>query len=127
MINSREYPDGYGDYPYLDYLRFDLEYVNNDDIPKLFLCTGDGGADTVSIYFYNAESRSVEKWGEFSSRGRLYYCEKQRNTISEYGNYGYFPMFMNKLGMGCGTSWLLKLITYGRTAAIIVLPIHMIE
>lgn len=100
VINSLKYPEGYGDYPYLDYLRFNLGYVNNDDIPELFLCTGNGGADTVSIYSYNEESQTVENWGEFSSRGRLYFCEKQGITISEYGNHGYFPHIYEQVGYG---------------------------
>lgn len=100
VINSLEYPEGYGDYPYLDYLRFDLGYVDNDDIPELFLCTGNGGADTVSIYSYNEESQTVENWGEFSSRGHLYFCEKQGITISEYGNHGYFPHIYEQVGYG---------------------------
>lgn len=100
VINSLECPEGYGDYPYLDYLRFDLGYVDNDDIPELFLCTGNGGADTVSIYSYNEESQTVEKWGEFSSRGHLYFCEKQGITISEYGNHGYFPHIYEQVGYG---------------------------
>lgn len=89
-INELDYPDGYIDYPYLDYLRFAFGYVDDDNIPELFLCHGNGHADHVAVCCYDAENATVKQIGEYSSFGQLWYYERQAVIGGQYGGTGFW-------------------------------------
>lgn len=98
FINNLDCADGYPDYPYSDYLRFALGYINDDDIPELMVCYGTAHVDQVQVYSYNPQSGTVEDWGSFSSFGTFDYYERQGVVVGQYGGTGFWYHVYVQLG-----------------------------
>jgi len=99
LINGLDYPEGYTDYPYLDYSRFAFGYINNDDVPELLLGFGDGHTDGIWVYSYDPRTDTVNEWGEFSSFGDLSYFERQGIIVSQYGAMGFWHHIFEQVGV----------------------------
>lgn len=72
----------------VNYINFTFGYINNDDIPELFLGQGSSHADGIFVYSYDYEQDKVYCLGELSSFGTLDYYEKQNMIVSQYGGMG---------------------------------------
>lgn len=87
-INDLDYPEGYADYPHLDYLRFSFGYVDDDDTPELFLACGDSHTDQITVCRYNKDTHTVDQIGSYSSFGSCDYYERQDVIVGQYGGTG---------------------------------------
>ena len=65
-------------------------YVNDDDIPELFLIRGTAHTDTVTIYSYDIQKQVAYYVGDFGGWGYCDYIPTQNSIISCYGNQGFF-------------------------------------
>lgn len=79
-----------GDLPYPESARFAFGYLNNDNIPELFIAVGTGHAEQIAISSYNQTTNLVEDWGSYSSFGTFDYYEKQGVVVGQYGGMGYW-------------------------------------
>lgn len=99
LINGLDYPEGYTDYPYLNYSRFVFGYINDDDVPELLLGYGDAHADGVWVYSYDPQTDTIHEWGDFSSFGNLSYYERQGIVASQYGGMGFWYQVYEQAGL----------------------------
>ncbi len=80
--------------------RIGFGYIDEDDIPELFVATGAFHPVGVNIYTYLPESGEVVWLGEFSSFGRIDYLEKGNRFMSGYGGMGSYILFFSKIENG---------------------------
>ena len=84
--------------------RFMVGYVDEDDIPELFLCYETGHANGVHVFTYHPNTKEVIRVGEFSSFGALVYTHKENRILSQYGNHGYYVEYVSEIDeKGCPT------------------------
>lgn len=78
-------------------VRFELAYIDEDDVPELLLCEGTGHIDGIVIYKYNPDTERMEMVDSFSSFGRFGYAPRLNIVKSSYGNHGYFAFVFTKI------------------------------
>ncbi len=71
-------------------VRICLGFIDEDDLPELFLCQGDATAAGVSIYTIDSCTKEVVFLGEFSQFGNCTFTERKNRIWSQYGNQGYY-------------------------------------
>ena len=74
----------------VNYINFAFGFIDDDDIPELFLCQDTGHVSGIFIYSYNYKQDKVYCLGELSSFGNLQYYEKQNMIVSQYGGMGFW-------------------------------------
>ncbi len=80
-----------------DQVRFQLAFVDQDGIPELLLCEGNGHADGIFIYKYDPENGKMRKVDVFSSFGRFSYVPSENIVKSFYGNHGYYTSIFTRI------------------------------
>lgn len=70
-------------------INYGYGYVDNDNVPELFIIRGSSHIDTVTIYTYDIENKKVIYLGDFGS-GVIDYVPYQNKIIASYGNQGYY-------------------------------------
>ncbi len=68
--------------------RFQLVFIDDDDVPELALCTGDQHVNNVRIY--GVKDDSLVCIGTYGDSGRMMYSEKRDLIISSFGGMGSF-------------------------------------
>lgn len=91
---KREMNYGFGD------ARFAPGYIDEDDIPELFLSYGDGHVNGVHIFTYLSSSEEVTRIGEFSSFGEIVYAQGKNRILSQYGNHGFYMDYVSSIEAG---------------------------
>ncbi len=85
---SSEYYGGIG------HLRLSFGYVDEDEIPELFVAADTIHTFGINVFTYDSNENKVIRIGEFSSFGHMGYVEKRNRIISTYGSSGlYMNMF----------------------------------
>lgn len=79
-------------------IHYGFGYVNEDDIPELFLIRGSSHIDTVTIYTYDEITGEGIYVGDFGGWGYCDYVPYENKIISCYGNQGYFYITVSKIG-----------------------------
>lgn len=74
-------------------IRADYGYIDEDDIPELFICCGTYTVCGMHIYKYDVAKDDVIYLGEFSQYGFCKYTEKQNRIWAQYGGGGYFENY----------------------------------
>lgn len=74
----------------VNYINFAFGFIDDDDIPELFLCQDTGHASGIFVYSYNYKQDKVHCLGELSSFGNLQYYERQNMIVSQYGGVGFW-------------------------------------
>lgn len=87
FLESGDYAE---DFWLADEVRYELAYIDEDDVPELLLAEGNGHVNRVAVYRYNEKNDKVEFLASFSSFGSLKYVPKGNIIISQYGNHGYY-------------------------------------
>ena len=77
--------------------RFELAYIDEDDIPELLLGISNHTPDGIFIFKYIAEKKEVVRIGEFSQFGRIEYVEHGNRIASQYGNQGLYMVIVSRL------------------------------
>lgn len=80
--------------PYTQF-SYSLIYLDNDDIPELFICTGaEAGGEIVATYFDGqVQTEQISRMGaRYIERSGLLYCDN--------GHMGYYPVYIKKLENG---------------------------
>lgn len=90
-------------------LFYQYGFVNNDDIPELFVVRGSVATDTVSIYTYDKNAKQSIYVGDFGSSGYCYYTSRNNQIISVYGNMGIFYVVNSGIDEN-GSSYLEDII-----------------
>ena len=70
-----------------------LGFVDEDNVPELFISTGTNTTLGVHIYKYDDINDGVIHIGEFSQYGFCAYSPKKNRIWAQYGNNGYFEMY----------------------------------
>ena len=78
-------------------LHIEIGFVNEDDIPELFIGWGTYHIAGIHILTYNAATGSAIYLGEFSSFGFCNYNERKNRIRSQYGNHGYYEQFISQI------------------------------
>ncbi len=78
-------------------VKFELAYIDEDEIPELLLCQGNSHIDGIVIYGYDSQKDEMVKVDSFSSFGRLYYAPYENMVESSYGNHGYYTHIFTKI------------------------------
>lgn len=73
-----------------NYIRFAFGFVDEDNIPELFICQDDSHSSSIQIYSYNQSQDKVLPLGNISSFGHLSYYEKQNLVAAQFGGMGYW-------------------------------------
>jgi len=73
-----------------NYIKFAFGFVDEDNIPELFLCQDSSHSSGVQIYSYANKQKAISYLGEISSFGNLSYYEKQNLMVAQYGGMGYW-------------------------------------
>ena len=81
-------------------VRMGLGWVDEDDLPELFLCAGDFTASGVMIFTIDADTKEVISLGEFSQFGNCIFTERKNRIWSQYGNQGYFQECISMIENG---------------------------
>lgn len=76
---------------------FSFGYVDDDDIPELFMGLGDYHVTGIYVFTYIPNQKEVVRVGQFSEFGRLEYIEKGNRIISQYGGMGSFIFFYTQI------------------------------
>lgn len=97
FLENQLYKD---DFYFPDAVRYELVYIDEDNMPELLLAQGNSHVDRVAVYSYNAEAKQVEFLSSFSSFGKLYYVPKENTIISQYGNQGYYYIVYSEINEG---------------------------
>ena len=79
----------------MDHARFALGYIDEDDIPELFVCYGNAHVDRV--YVYQIKDDALLYIGNFGETGRFSYYEKQNMILSSAGGMGVFHFIYYRL------------------------------
>ncbi len=82
------------------YPRISSGYVDEDDVPELFLAIGDYHTSGVYVFTYLPDTEDVVRVGEFSSYGHMSYVEKGNRIRSQYGSMGSFITMYTKIADG---------------------------
>jgi len=83
--------------------RFDLAYIDGDDIPELLVCYGNYHVSGVCIYRYDPALDEVISYGEYGTSGNLMYFVKRGFIEYQLGNQGYFRFNLVRIpGDGSG-------------------------
>lgn len=61
-------------------------FVDEDEIPELFIVSGEEDTDTVTIYTYNEETKEAVYLGNFGENGRCYYVPYENKIVAFYYN-----------------------------------------
>lgn len=80
--------------------RFLVGYVDEDDIPELFLCYGTVHINGVHIFTYLPDAKKVVRVGHFSSFGGVTYSHKKNRILSQYGNHGFYVHYVTAIKNG---------------------------
>lgn len=80
--------------------RFSFGYVDDDDIPELFMGLGDFHVSGVYVFTYLPDRREVVRIGEFSEFGGIDYIERGNRIISQYGGMGSFLFMYTEISNG---------------------------
>lgn len=78
-------------------LSYGYGYVDEDDIPELFIIRGTSHIDTVTMYRYDPQQEKAVFVGDFGGFGACSYAPNQNRIISSYGNMGYFYTTVTKI------------------------------
>lgn len=78
-------------------INYGFGYVNEDDIPELFLIRGSSHVDTVTIYTFDEITSEGVYVGDFGGWGYCDYVPHENKIISCYGNQGYFYITVSKI------------------------------
>ena len=88
-----------------DYEEYSLIYINNDDIPELYIDTAFAVTGTTIVSFYDGKVRSMNR-----DRGGIKYIEYGGLLYSDWGNMGFYPCDIYMLEKGefseIGTGWI---------------------
>ncbi len=77
--------------------RFEIAYIDEDDIPELLFCLSNHTPDGVFIFKYIPDRKEVISIGEFSQFGGIDYVEHGNRISSQYGNQGVYIRMVSKL------------------------------
>ena len=77
---------------------FYLDYVDDDDIPELFIIEGNGHANCVKMYTYMRGE--IVKIGDFGEYGGMSYAPKESIFINTYSGMGMFTTEYLRLNSG---------------------------
>lgn len=92
-----------------DYEEYSLIYIDNDDIPELYIDTAFAVTGTTIVSFYDGKVRSMNR-----DRGGIKYIEYGGLLYSDWGNTGFYPCDIYSLEKGefseIGTGWLRERI-----------------
>lgn len=77
--------------------KFELAYIDEDDIPELLFCLSNHTPDGVFIFKYIPARKEVVNIGEFSQFGSIDYIEHGNRISSQYGNQGAYIRIVSKL------------------------------
>lgn len=80
--------------------RFQVAYIDNDDIPELLISYGSYHVLGVNIYTYDSESGRIAGLGEFGEFGNFSYGHKSGKLRTCYGGQGYFTTYISEK-IGC--------------------------
>ena len=80
--------------------KFMVGYVDEDDIPELFLAYGTAHVDGVHVFTYSPDIKEVIRVGEFSSFGGIYYSFRKNRILSQYGNHGFYVEYVSMIKEG---------------------------
>lgn len=72
-------------------------YVDDDLTPELFYSEGSYHVSGVHVCTYDEKTDKVIHIGEFSSCGRMLYNQKKNRIISQYGNHGFFRIYVSAI------------------------------
>lgn len=78
-------------------LYYGFGYIDGDDVPELFVVSGDSHTDMVSIYTYDANENKDVFIGTFGGYGYCDYVPYKNKIITNYGNHGYFYYFVTSI------------------------------
>lgn len=87
FLENGDYAEDFG---FADEVRYELVYIDDDEMPELLLAEGNRHVDRVAVYRYNEKEAKVEFLASFSSFGSMQYIPKGNTIISQYGNHGYY-------------------------------------
>lgn len=79
-------------------LNYGYGFIDEDDIPELFIIRGTSHIDTVTVYRYDEKSGKAAYVGDFGGWGACEYVPHENKIISSYGNMGYFYSTVTKIG-----------------------------
>lgn len=80
--------------------RFQVGYIDEDDIPELLLCYDTVHVDGVHVFTYLPKTGEVVRVGEFSSFGGIRYSHKKNRILSQYGNQGFYVQYVSSIENG---------------------------
>lgn len=80
-----------------DKINYGYGYLNEDDIPELFVITSNSHIDGVSVYTFSSKDNTTKHIGNFGSDGSCRFIPRQGEIISQYGNMGEFYFVVSKL------------------------------
>lgn len=80
-----------------DDLHIGIGFVNEDDIPELFVGWGNNHIAGIHILTFDTATGSTMYLGEFSSFGYCNYNERKNRIRSQYGNQGCFEVFISQI------------------------------
>lgn len=78
-------------------LHYGYGYIDEDDIPELFIIRGTSHIDTVAVYRYDEGKGKVDYVGDFGGYGFCFYVPRENKIIANYGNMGYFYTTVTKI------------------------------
>lgn len=85
--------------------KYSLIYIDNDDIPELYINTGIAASGEIIVSFYEGKVRSMNR-----DRGGIKYIEYGGLLYSDWGNTGFYPCDIYMLEKGefseIGTGWI---------------------
>ncbi|MBR1441380.1 MAG: hypothetical protein IJ589_09160, partial [Lachnospiraceae bacterium] len=83
-------------------IRYQYGYVDEDDVPELFLGTGREQEAGVFVYTAakTADTYEIRKVGEFSQYGILYYIPHENVMISHCGDAGIYYVVYHSIRQG---------------------------
>ena len=87
FLKNKEYQK---DFYFPQQVRYELVYLDEDDVLELLLAEGNAHGDRIEVYYYDFETKEVTFLASFSSFGRMSYIPKKNTIISSYGNHGYY-------------------------------------
>lgn len=86
---------------------YSLIYIDDDDIPELYIYTGGAAIGEIIVSFYEGKVRAMER-----TRGGIRYIEYAGLLYSNWGNMGFYPCNIYMLEKGefseIGTGWLAE-------------------
>lgn len=70
----------------IPYSVFNLDYINDDDIPELFIISGDSHGGSAAIYTYY--NKKIVLLGNYGSSGKVRFARKQNMIMNFYCGMG---------------------------------------